>query len=73
MSGDRAVQCLTLVFNTLLRQANSRELDTLIEMCLGIFLAPPKPIADDIRLVRMSFKFSMKCGLEGLKFKSLKS
>lgn len=41
--------CLSLTFNTILRLPYSKEQEALLELCLGVFFAPTKPISEEIR------------------------
>ena len=41
--------CLTTAFNAFLKLPFTREKECLLEMCLGLFHAPAKPISDEVR------------------------
>jgi len=48
-SGQTVLMCLTTAFNAFLKLPFTREKECLLEMCLGLFHAPAKPIADEVR------------------------
>jgi len=48
-SGQVVLMCLTTAFNAFLKLPFTREKECLLEMCLGLFHAPAKPIADQVR------------------------
>jgi len=45
--GTTILSCLNTVFNKLLKLEFSRDTEALLEMCLGLFYAPGKPIPDE--------------------------
>ena len=50
-SGPSLLICLTTAFNAFLKLPFTREKECLLEMCLGLFHAPAKPITDQVRSV----------------------
>ena len=48
-SGPSLLICLTTAFNAFLKLPFTREKECLLEMCLGLFHAPAKPITDQAR------------------------
>ena len=46
--GTTILSCLNTVFNKLLKLEFSRDTEALLEMCLGLFYAPGKPIPDEV-------------------------
>lgn len=47
--GQVILTCLNTMFNKLLRvHPFNRETESLMEMCLGLFYAPNKPIGEDV-------------------------
>lgn len=55
--GTTILSCLNTVFNKLLKLEFSRDTETLMEMCLGLFYAPSKPIPDEVRTVVVCFSW----------------
>ena len=49
IAGDALLKCVTLAFNSLLRQGYSKEMESLVETCLGIYFNPNKTILDEKR------------------------
>ena len=48
-SGNTLIICLTQAFNAFLKLPFTREKECLLEMCLGLFHAPAKPITDQVK------------------------
>ena len=48
-SGPSLLICLTTAFNAFLKLPFTREKECLLEMCLGLFHAPAKPITEQAR------------------------
>jgi len=48
-SGQTVLMCLTTAFNAFLKLPFTREKECLLEMCLGLFHAPAKPISDEVK------------------------
>jgi len=48
-SGQSVLMCLTTAFNAFLKLPFTREKECLLEMCLGLFHAPAKPITDEVK------------------------
>ena len=58
--GTTILSCLNTVFNKLLKLEFSRDTEALMEMCLGLFYAPGKPISDEVR-TRVSWGVVFGC------------
>ena len=47
--GQTVLMCLTTAFNAFLKLPFTREKECLLEMCLGLFHAPAKPLSEEVR------------------------
>ena len=47
-SGNTLIICINTAFNAFLKLPFTREKECLLEMCLGLFHAPAKPITDQV-------------------------